>query len=150
MQAIRFLVRNKVYSTTEQLASLRASFPQNAHGDLMPNGFVWYCDVTPSELSETYTLKVIYKQNRTPDVFVVRPTSLTLAKGAKKLPHTYDSEKQKLCLYYPGFHEWNKTMLISKTIMHWAIRWLYYYEEWAFSGKWKGGGHGNYDADFHE
>ena len=38
------------------------------------------------------------------------------------------------------------SMLISKTIVHWAIEWLYYYEEWAYSGRWYGGGHGKWDV----
>ena len=41
-------------------------------------------------------------------------------------------------------------MLIADTIVHWAIEWLYYYENWAYTGKWLGGGHGNWDADFND
>ena len=37
---------------------------------------------------------------------------------------------------------------IANTIVHWAIEWLYYYENWVYTGKWLGGGHGNWDADY--
>lgn len=150
MQVILFLVRNKKYSISEQYASLHAHFTQNAYVQWMHDGFTWYCDVTPSELSDTYTLKVVYRQFGFPEVYVVKPKPLKLADGAKRLPHTYDSNRQKLCLFYPLYNEWDRTKLLSNTIMHWAIRWLYYYEEWAYSGKWKGGGHGNHDAVFQE
>lgn len=79
---------------------------------------------------------------------MVSPKPLALAKGATKLPHTYDSKKQHLCLFNPHCGEWNSTMLIANTIVHWAIEWLYYYENWVYTGKWLGGGHGNWDADY--
>lgn len=47
----------------------------------------------------------------------------------------------------PGYGEWNSTMLISRTIIHWAVQWLVYYEEWVYSGLWYGGGHGSWNAE---
>lgn len=38
-------------------------------------------------------------------------------------------------------------MLIADTIVHWSIQWLIYYEHWAYTGIWKGGGHGNWDVE---
>lgn len=62
------------------------------------------------------------------------------------LPHTYNDEvdKQRLCLFLP--QEWKEDMLISNTIVHWAIQWMYYYEIWASTGRWLGGGHGDWDV----
>ena len=46
----------------------------------------------------------------------------------------------QLCLYKPGNKEWMKHYSIAKTIVPWAIEWLYYYEIWQITGDWQGGG----------
>lgn len=145
MQRIPFSVINKRYTVMEQLSSLRSNF-HTSHWVVIPNGFQWWFKACPSEISSTYVLKVVYEQNSYPKVYVVDPLPLTLAKGAKRLPHTYDTAKQQLCLYWPGHREWTEEKLISKTIVHWALEWLFYYEQWAFSGAWHGGGHGSWDT----
>lgn len=145
MHITHILAKNKKYTAMEQLSSLRANFK----GDrwvVRPNGFTWWFTVTPTPLSDTYTLKFVYSQNFMPKVYVVSPRPLRLAKGAKRLPHTYDTNKQLLCLYRPNNREWTTSKLISQTIVHWAVEWLYYYEDWAFSGVWRGGGHGSWDV----
>ena len=40
-------------------------------------------------------------------------------------------------------------MLLAKTTVPWASRWLYYYELWLVTGKWLGGGiaHSTNDKD---
>lgn len=38
-------------------------------------------------------------------------------------------------------------MVIANTIVHWAVEWMYYYEIWVSTGKWMGGGHGNWDVE---
>ncbi len=69
----------------EQLSSLRASF-KGGRWAVRPNGFSWWFTVTPTLLSDTYTLKLVYEQNYSPKVYVVEPKPLKMAKGAKKLP----------------------------------------------------------------
>jgi hypothetical protein len=91
---------------------------------------------------------MVYDEPFIPQVYVVSPKPLVLAKGAEKLPHTYDTKRQRLCLFKPHCGEWNSSMLIADTIVHWAIEWLYYYENWVYTGKWLGGGHGNWDAEY--
>lgn len=63
------------------------------------------------------------------------------------VPHCYhrfyesdDNEYVKLCLYYPKYKEWTKSMFLSETIIPWAIDWIKYYELWRITGKWLGGG----------
>lgn len=136
---------NRRYTAMQQLCSLRASF-KGHHWVIRRDGFTWWFEATPSVLSSTYMLKVVYNLHCRPEVYVVSPKPLRLAQGATRLPHTYDTKKQKLCLYSPMYREWNETMLISKTIIHWTLEWLLYYEQWAFSGVWHGGGHGSWDA----
>jgi hypothetical protein len=111
------------------------------------SGFVWTCPVKPTALSNIYTIKINYHVGKFPKCYIINPKKLPLAEGATRLPHTYDSQKQQLCLFYPYYREWDSTKPIAITIVHWAIQWLFFYEIWVFTGKWNGGGHGNWDAE---
>ncbi len=143
------MVRNKRFTAIQQVAVLKSQYNiDNSRWSIRPHGFTWLFNLTPTALSDTYTLKMEYNEPFFPQVYVVSPKPLQLAEGAKKLPHTYDTKRQRLCLFNPRHGEWNSTMLIANTIFHWTIEWLYYYENWVYTGKWIGGGHGNWDADF--
>ena len=60
------------------------------------------------------------------------------------LPHVYfeqpDIALSPLCLFDPQADEWDRTMLIADTTIHWAARWLAAYEIWEATGRWVGGG----------
>lgn len=149
MRKIHSLVRSKRFTAMQQMAALKSQYNfSNSQWRIRPHGFTWLFNVTPTALSDTYTLKMVYNEPFFPNVYVISPKPLTLAEGAIRLPHTYDTKKQCLCLFRPHCGEWNNTMLIANTIVHWVIEWLYYYENWVYTGKWLGGGHGNWDADF--
>lgn len=100
----------------------------------------WTQTISPSPLGGLYKVKLVYYINKSPKVYVVDPKPLPLAKGEKKLPHCYDQKEQHLCLYYPDGKEWNKTMLLSSTVIPWTYEWLYHYEIWLGTGEWTGGG----------
>ena len=116
---------------------------------LMPNGvivnqtshsFVWETELQPTPLSMVYRIKIEYSYGDPPQVFVTYPNPLSRFPGISILPHTYSTEKQRLCLYYPGIGEWNKDKLIARTIIPWTSEWLQYYELWLATGKWLGEG----------
>ena len=73
-------------------------------------------------------------------MFVVNPKKLKFYRNKKQLPHVYSTSKQRLCLFFPNGKEWNRSHLISETIIPWASEWLYYYELWLITGEWLGGG----------
>jgi hypothetical protein len=105
------------------------------------NGLLAYVKVKPTPYSDEYELLIRYDSLETiPHVLLINPYISELT----KLPHVYSNELYegksypRLCLYLPG--GWNNTMLIAKTILPWAIEWLYYYEIWLITGKWLGGG----------
>ena len=139
------VIKMNKYSYNQQFAMLKSCY-KNSKGRLTADGFIWLCELKPTPLSDTYTIKIMYKSDEFPRTFVVSPNPLPLALGAKRLPHTYKSPKQRLCLFYPAYREWKPSMPIATTIVHWAIQWLFYYELWRFTGKWYGGGHGNWDV----
>lgn len=148
MQKILFMVNRKRYTAIQQISALKKRYEfKNSQLVVKSNSFTYSFDVRPTPLSDSYRLKIDYKEHSFPKVYVVFPKPLKLAVGAERLPHTYDTKRQLLCLFTPNYGEWNDTMLIANTIVHWAIEWLYYYENWVYTGKWLGGGHGNSDVD---
>jgi len=60
------------------------------------------------------------------------------------IPHVYWSKAcpttPYLCLFSPSNREWDPTDLIAQTTIFWAAEWLYFYEGWLVTKKWRGGG----------
>jgi hypothetical protein len=60
------------------------------------------------------------------------------------IPHVYWSDKYptmpSLCLFSPSGREWSPDDLIGHTTVFWAWEWLYFYDGWLVTKKWKGGG----------
>lgn len=140
---ITFMVRIKhkpipVYS---QLGKLRYYFPNSSFQIIgCDNGFVWKSELQPSELSSCYHIKIEYRLGKHPDVYVIDPYPLLLANGKTKLPHVYDHDKQRLCLYFKPGEEWAASKMIADTIIPWTSEWLLHYEFWVLTGEWRGGG----------
>ena len=59
MQKIHSLVKNRKYTVHEQLSSLQACFKGGRY-ERRYNGFTWWFEVTPTPLSDTYLLKIVY------------------------------------------------------------------------------------------
>ena len=87
-----------------------------------------------------YDVRIEYNVGSNPNIYVINPKPLPLAKGATKLPHIYNHEKQHLCLYHRLMNEWNERKMIAKTIIPWTSEWLMHYEYWVTTGVWNGGG----------
>jgi hypothetical protein len=118
-----------------QQMHLKKQFP-DARSRVNRNELLWIQDITPSPLSETYQVEIRHSLERSPRVVVLRPK--LIAPEDRSLPHVYRGER--LCLYYPGFGEWDSTMQIERTIVPWAAEWLLHYEIWLITGEWCGGG----------
>jgi hypothetical protein len=60
------------------------------------------------------------------------------------IPHVYWSERYPkfpyLCLFSPSGAEWTPDDLLAHTTVFWAAEWLYFYEGWLLTKKWRGGG----------
>jgi hypothetical protein len=70
---------------------------------------------------------------------VLTPHLPSLAEG-RKIPHVFQQDPTRLCLYLPRSGEWAPNMWISETFVPWSFLWLYYFEDWLFTSEWKGGG----------
>jgi len=61
------------------------------------------------------------------------------------IPHVYVSDLHPtmpyLCLFIPSRREWSIHDLIAHTTIFWAVEWLYFYEAWLVTKKWRGGGY---------
>lgn len=117
---------------------------------------VWEGMLKPSPFSREYKVRLEYEPPRAPRCFVIFP-NLNQLSGGRKIPHTYasslPSKITQLCLYLPRerhpdkFAEWLPQYQLSETILPWASLWLFYFEQWLYSGEWAGGGAHPNDGD---
>ncbi len=132
--------RIKPIPITVQAINIKKLFFETTVTTFHDQQLTWIHTISPSPLGGLYKVKLEYQLTKSPKVFLIEPKPLALAKGKKRLPHCYDQIKQWLCLYFPDGKEWNKTMLLSNTVIPWTFDWLYHYEIWLGTGKWTGGG----------
>jgi hypothetical protein len=125
----------RAVNLTRQLIAITAVLP-GARGVVRGGQLTCTVDLRPTPASQTYTVRLVYRHGRSPQVAVIEPP-LDRHPGASELPHVYPGER--LCLYYPG--QWNHSMLLASTILPWTAEWLLHYELWLITGRWAGGGH---------
>jgi hypothetical protein len=94
----------------------------------------WIGDITPSTVSNTYTVKVEFVVGKRPEVTVLAPE---LERREGLLTHVFPHDH--LCLSRAA--EWNASMSLATTIIPWTSEWLFFYEIWVVTGNWNGGGH---------
>ncbi len=116
---------------------MQLKYPQMIASVDRQRSIIWTGPWRPTELSNEYTLQIVYRQSFRPRIAVLHP-QLELALGQAKLPHVYEDGQKDICVHRP--EEWNKSMSIALTIMPWISQWLYFYEAWVLTGKWLGKG----------
>jgi len=130
----------KRITVAEQLYNLKHKFPETKgyiHGTML----IWNAVIKPTSLSREYLIQIQYDGVHRP-VVLLRDEYI---EGIDKpdFPHHFDLDIDKqtvqLCLHM--YHEFNQSMMISEYIVPWTVEWLYYYEIWLATGKWRGGGH---------
>jgi hypothetical protein len=122
----------------QQYLFLKVSPICHGTGSLSPNGLRWEYRVRPILLSREYLVRITFKRDDTPKVFVIEPDITALA-GGRKIPHVYHNPLS-LCLFLPRANEWVGKMRIDQTFVPWAATWLFYFEDWLATDEWKGGG----------
>jgi hypothetical protein len=119
-------------------------------GELRAGLLTWRYSATPFPLGRDYAVRIEFEQGGRPQTFVDDPHLHALA-GGSRIPHLYQQEPPKLCLYLPRMYEWQSWMRLDQTIVPWTALWLFYFEEWLSSDDWKGGGlHPKIDEDHEE
>ena len=115
---------------------IQRSFPDFNCG-MSNSGLTIIGQAKPTPLSRVYTIKIQLLKKGSPRVWITNPNLKEIEK--RRIPHRY--KDGSLCLYYPPNREWTRQRFLSETIVPWTLLWLYYYEIWKITGKWKGGGH---------
>ena len=132
-------IKKKRIPMVQQKIDLLRRYP-NGKAILKRGTLFWRAKLLPTPLSRAYTVEIEYSLKDLPKVYVTG--SELKRKKDSSLPHNYgwdkNKERLKLCLY--RYSQFNSSMLISKTLVPWAIEWLYYYEIWLSTGEWCGGG----------
>jgi hypothetical protein len=118
-----------------QQGLLQEAFP-NSRAQIRRSQLIWEGFLTPTSLSKSYLVKLVYKIGGGPRITVLNP-KLQRRDGVKP-PHLYSGGC--LCLYLPGVNEWAGYMLLVDTIVPWISEWLFHYEIWLATGEWCGGG----------
>ena len=80
-------------------------------------------------MSPVYLVKVVYRDERSPSVRIVRPE-------VTEAPHRYPDGS--LCLFYPPDRSWRYDSLVALTTVPWTAEWLFFYECWRDAGIWFG------------
>ena len=134
-----FKLGPKPLTAAQQYARMRGNPLCAGAGAVRRGRFYWRYGASPTPVSRTYRIRLSYKARGSPEVVVEEP-ALSVVAGGRRLPHVYDQEPPRLCLYLPGTGEWRPWMPMDETIVPWVVLWLFYFEEWLISDQWKGGG----------
>ena len=118
----------------QQLSLMKLLWPHFACSMNML-GMICTGQLTPTPLSDTYTVRITYNPPWRPKVAVLSPR--LRSRPGERIPHTFSGDL--LCLHLPG--QWTVEMAIGRTIVQWTSLWLFFYETWLFTGKWRGEGH---------
>lgn len=141
LESIIFMVKKTNVSLLIQDKILNKNYPSSSSTrDEINKILIWENTFTPSPLSDSYRIKLVYTKFKPPKIFVIEPQKLILAKGKEQLPHVYSTERQELCLFYPKSGSWDSKKLIANYIVPWISEWFYFYEIWVGTGEWIGGG----------
>lgn len=103
---------------------------------------IYTFNASPSEFGRIYRCRLrLTLDARMPEVFVLTPDLKSLA-ATEKIPHVYPhtGPETKLCLWWPKRREWMPQLGLTDTIIPWTVQWLWYFEDWLFTGEWEGGG----------
>jgi hypothetical protein len=66
---------------------------------------------------------------------------LTIVAAGRKLPHVRSREEPiAMCLFMHEKACWNDNILLGQVVVPMAYFWLASFEEWLFTGIWRGGG----------
>lgn len=125
-------------SAQRQYALLKLRNPGGT-GHVQNGRITWRWSVQPTPVSRVYQARLACDSRGRPEIFIESP-NLGLLSGSRRIPHLYDQDKVRLCLYLPGTGEWTTSKVLADTVVPWTSLWLLFFEEWLWSDEWKGGG----------
>ena len=133
------LVRAAPLSLSVQLLHLKKLFPEG-EGRISRSRLSWIQTIRPDSLACTYTCQVEHTLGGYPEVHCLEPKLSALADG-RQIPHVYRStEPVSLCLFFRDRTAWHDGLILARMVVPLAYSWLAFFEDWLFSGEWRGGG----------
>jgi len=140
-------------SIEQQIRAMALQWPGFRIVEQFDRGASWEGVLAPDK--REYLIRVQYRVplaienvsllNAQPRVRVIHPTLERHPDYEEgPIPHVYKSTADPsilyLCLFSPSDQEWSCDDLIAHTTIFWAAEWLYFYEGWLVTKKWRGGG----------
>ena len=89
------MIKKQEISLMIQALRLQSYFPDSKYS-IRLNTLVWKGQIQPTCLSPKYLIKVVYQREKHPNVYVLDPKPLTLAKGDLNMCIT---QKSNTCVY---------------------------------------------------
>lgn len=131
--------RSKPLSLAVQLIYLKRRFPDGM-GEVRRGRLIWYQRIQPHSLAHVYCCRLEHTFEEYPCVYCLEPALSVLSAG-RRLPHVYTREEPIcLCLFMRGRQSWHDGMILADVVVPLAFYWLASFEDWLFSGEWRGGG----------
>ncbi len=122
-----------------QLKLLQRRFPEG-EGSIVRSQLTWHQWIRPHALAHRYQCRLRHKLDEYPTVHCLKPALSVLAPG-RELPHVYTRvEPICLCLFRRGRECWSNEMNLANVVVPLTFFWLAEFEEWLYSGIWRGGG----------
>jgi hypothetical protein len=134
------MIRRRPLTLAQQYVNLRANPASAGTGGLRGGRLLWLFETSPHPLSRTYQVRIEMGRHNSPEVYVESPDLHLLVAEGSRLPHVYEQDPPRLCLFLPGTGEFRPWMRLDQTIVPWAALWLFYFEDWLVTDEWKGGG----------
>lgn len=137
----------------DQIAAMAVRWPDLMVVERSARRAVWEGSLRPQKT--WYRVRIAYEVPLAPEYFrviavqprvqVIHPVlerHLDYEEGPT--PHVYINRQEPrlpyLCLFDPYNQEWTPADLLADTTVCWTARYLYFYEGWLVTKKWKGGG----------
>jgi hypothetical protein len=129
----------KPSSLTVQLLRLKTRFP-HGEGRIRRERLTWNQTICPHTLAHTYRCRLEYAVGEYPKIYCVDPPLSELVSD-RELPHVFTHDEPVcMCLFMRTRDCWNDRMLLANIVIPLAYYWLAHFEDWLFSGVWRGGG----------
>lgn len=120
-----------------QYAGINCLYKNIEEKHIYKDHFEVIMQITPSEVSRTYRVKIIYRYGFAPRAILLSPK---LEKREGAYPHHifgFDEDgNAKLCVFNQDTDQWNYKTSIAKTFIPWVSTWLNTYEYWLITGAW--------------
>lgn len=131
--------RHRPLSLAVQLLHLKRRFP-DGDGAINRSRLVWEQAVHPHALAHVYRCRLEHRLGDYPQMYCLEPPLSALAKG-RRLPHVYTkTEPVHICLFMHRIECWRDDLILANVAVPLSYYWLANFEEWLFSGVWRGGG----------